>query len=70
MFLNIFFIFIEERTRLKINYDDWLGQKQKEDEVKNAVVRAEKAAKKLEEEKRYFIFTCYLFYLEKCSDLA
>lgn len=49
--------FVEERTKLKINYDDWLSQKQNEDEIKNAAVRAEKAAKKLEEEKRYVSIT-------------
>lgn len=39
--------------KLKIAYDDWLSEKKRREEIKLAVVKAEKAAKKLEEEKRY-----------------
>lgn len=43
----------EDRVKLKIAYDDWLSEKKRREEIKLAVVKAEKAAKKLEEEKRY-----------------
>ena len=38
---------------MKIKYEEWLNEKKRKEEIKLAVVKAEKAAKKLEEEKKY-----------------
>lgn len=44
---------VDERVKQRINYDDWLNEKKRKEEIKLAVVKADKAAKKLEEEKKY-----------------
>ena len=38
---------------MKIKYEEWLNEKKRKEEIKLSVVKAEKAAKKLEEEKKY-----------------
>ena len=40
---------------MKIKYEEWLNEKKRKEEIKLSVVKAEKAAKKLEEEKKYAI---------------
>ena len=38
---------------MKIKYEEWLNEKKRKEEIKLSVVKAERAAKKLEEEKKY-----------------
>lgn len=46
------FQLLDQRTEKKISHEDWLGEKEKEDDIRNAAKKAEKAAKKLQEEKK------------------
>lgn len=42
----------EQRVKKKISHENWLSDKEREEEQKMAAAKAEKAAKKLEEEKK------------------